>query len=57
MSTPGNPVNADSVFQPASLSKPIGATVVAKLVGKAKSRGTRESAISIPILGCTNALN
>jgi CubicO group peptidase (beta-lactamase class C family) len=30
------PVNADTVFQLASLSKPIGSTVVAKLVGEGK---------------------
>jgi CubicO group peptidase (beta-lactamase class C family) len=32
----GAPVNADTVFQLASLSKPIGSTVVARLVGEGK---------------------
>ena len=31
-----NPVDADTVFQLASLSKPIGSTVVAELVGEGK---------------------
>jgi CubicO group peptidase (beta-lactamase class C family) len=30
------PVNADTVFQLASLSKPIGSTVVAELIGEGK---------------------
>src|SRR5580704_10245196 len=46
-------VDADTVFQLASLSKPIAATVVAGLVGDGPVSWDSASAISIPALRCT----
>jgi CubicO group peptidase (beta-lactamase class C family) len=47
------PVDADTVFQLASVSKSVGSTVVAEMVGEGKSPGTRSSASSIPPSLCS----
>ena len=45
---PDNKVDPDTVFQLASLSKPLGATVVAHQVGRARSAGTPRSSSKLP---------
>jgi len=47
------PVDADTVFQLASVSKPVVSTVVAKLVGEGKMRGTRNSSVLDPVSRCS----